>query len=123
MSPYQHALAVLVVLQSESVTVSTPLLIAIPISMVVSGIILLVGFYYVHRRFIQVEFPGYVTRVEERLNTLVRGTEKIEDSIVKLTVLLEKHENKLDFHDWRLRQLERKNGLTGDGNVGGGEKQ
>lgn len=122
MSPYYHALAVLALLQSESVTVSTPLLIAIPVSMVVSGIILLVGFYFVHKRFIQVEFPGYVTRVEERLNTLVRGTEKIEDSIIKLTVLLEKHENKLDFHDWRLRQLERKNGIT-QGDVGGGEKR
>lgn len=106
-----HVLLVLALLQSESVTVSTPLLIAIPVSMVVSGVILLVGFYFVHKRFIQVEFPGYVTRVEERLNTLVRGTEKIEDSIVKLTVLLEKHENKLDFHDWRLRQLERANGI------------
>lgn len=101
------------------VPISTPLLIAIPASMIISGVFLLVGFYFVHRRFIQVEFPGYVERVEDRLGTLVHSTEKIEQSIMKLTILLEKHENKLDFHDWRLRQLERKNGIIEGGSSGG----
>lgn len=110
----------LALLQSE-VKISTPLLLSVPASMLLSGILLLVGFYFVHKRFIQVEFPGYVSRVEQRLDTLVSSTDKMEETLLKLTILLEKHENKLDFHDWRLRQLERKNGLTGDSG-GGGEK-
>ena len=45
----------------------------------------------------------------------------MEETLIKLTILLEKHENKIDFHDWRLRQLERKNGITGDAGGGGGK--
>jgi hypothetical protein len=115
-----HLLGTLALLQSETIAISTPMLLTIPASMIVSGVLLLVGFYFVHKRFIQVEFPGYVSRVEQRLDTLVSSTEKMEDTLLKLTILLEKHENKLDFHDWRLRQLERKNGLTGEGAGGGG---
>lgn len=114
-----HAFGVIAILQSE-ISVSTPLLLSVPASMILSGVLLLVGFYFVHKRFIQVEFPGYVTRVEDRLTTLVTNTEKMEETLLKLTVLLEKHENKIDFHDWRLRQLERKNGLTDGGDAGGG---
>jgi hypothetical protein len=109
----------LLAIQSE-IAISTPMLLTIPASMIVSGVLLLVGFYFVHKRFIQVEFPGYVSRVEQRLDTLVMSTDKMEETLIKLTVLLEKHENKIDFHDWRLRQLERKNGLTDGGDAGGG---
>lgn len=115
-----HLLGALALLQGE-IKISTPLLLTVPASMILSGVLLLVGFYFVHRRFIQVEFPGYVSRVEQRLETLVTSTDKMEDTLLRLTVLLEKHEGKIDFHDWRLRQLERKNGLTGDSG-GGGEK-
>ena len=115
-----HLLGAIAILQSE-IKVSTPLLLTVPASMVLTGVLLLVGFYFVHKRFITVEFPGYVSRVEQRLETLVASTDKMEDTLLKLTVLLEKHENKIDFHDWRLRQLERKNGITGD--AGGGRKE
>lgn len=113
-------LGALAILQSE-IEISTPMLLAVPASMILSGVLLLVGFYFVHKRFIQVEFPGYVSRVEQRLETISTSTEKMEETLIKLTILLEKHENKIDFHDWRLRQLERKNGITGDAGGGGGK--